>query len=179
MEMGDGNDWLKIDFNKKVHPSKIKMQANTNYNLPKIIDISMSIDDIVYDYIDTININVTDTDIHEFIFKQPKKNYRFVKFNFPEKTEWIEINRIELYQTNSLNIIKDTNLNYFSINSDFYNKNLKAYIPLNSFSSSNINELITETGFMLENINNIIQLDDETFKPINKFKDFKIIKLIQ
>lgn len=94
-------DWLKIDFINEVAPSKMTLQANVNYALPKKILISMSNDDIHYTDIATIDdIINNDTEYHEYTFKRPSEKYRYLKITFLEQynNSLMEINQIEFFE---------------------------------------------------------------------------------
>lgn len=62
---------------------------------------------------------------------------------------------------------------YYTINSDQYDTVTNSYINI---AISDLSQQIVDKGFYLRNINKDVTVNDETFKPINKFSNFSVIK---
>ena len=69
-------------------------------------------------------------------------------------------------------LIKKDN-KYYNINNDQYDTITNSYVNI---AISDLSQQIKDKGFYLRNINKDVTINDETFKPINKFSNFSIIK---
>ena len=69
-------------------------------------------------------------------------------------------------------LLKENN-KYYTINNDQYDTITDSYINI---AISDLSQQIKDKGFYLRNINKVVTVNDETFKPINKFSNFSVIR---
>lgn len=167
-------NWLKIDFEKPVKPCKITIQANTNFHLPKKIQISMSNDNINYTKVDIIdNIINNDIKVHEYIYNNPIKKYRYLKIEFLEWTSSLmEINQIQFFEKiNDFKYLIRQNNNYYSVKNKYYNVKKNFFNTLNM--NKNMEYLIESDGFELKEL--VTPLENISLSSINKGKCHRYI----
>lgn len=78
----------------------------------------------------------------------------------------------EWYVENKSFVVLKQNNNYYSINENLYNTKTKMYEPITDLSFTTFNDY----GFTLSDLYKTIVINDETFKPIDKFNNFKIVQ---
>lgn len=69
-------------------------------------------------------------------------------------------------------LLKKNNM-YYTINNDQYDTITNSYINI---AISDLPQQIADKGFYLRNINKDVTVNDETFKPIDKFSNFSVIR---
>lgn len=68
-------------------------------------------------------------------------------------------------------------VNYYNINNDNYDLLTKGYNNLTI--NGPLYDLFKNNGFLLQSLFDEVTIEDETFKPIEKFNNFNIVKLIK
>lgn len=97
---------------------------------------------------------------------------RYVRVNFVDGTSWVTMYDVQVYGTKYSFIIQQNNYLY-SIKDNFYDISNKNYIPLQNI---NVNEIIPDNmEFDIHEFIKLKTINDETFKPIDKFDKFKLV----
>lgn len=101
--------------------------------------------------------------------------YRLFIINNQGNTIYTQLNEVMMNYTMEYSVLIEQQNQFYSINSEFYNTNTKMYNPLNNVDIKN-----SENSYLWNNafenyINNITSIDNEVFKPLDKFNKFKLL----
>lgn len=181
VEQPTGCHWIKIQFKKKpIALSKINLKNGNFYACSiKNFKIFGSNDDVTYKELytgihDVAELNDTMTE-HEF---NNSKKYTYYRINVLDSNysgnnkTYGGIGYLQLFTVaNKFLISKDNK--FYSIKDELYNIETKSYNPLDITTVTVQN--IIDNGFNINIINDSVTIGEETFKPLDKFDDFKVI----
>ena len=91
------------------------------------------------------------------------------------QTNSVAVVEFELWGDDFVGVILQSNKNYYSIDEKYYNSSTKNYNAISDLSASNFSNY----EFNISDLFDEITINEETFKPIDKFESFSIISTSQ
>ena len=166
-------EWIKLDFSQ---PTKISALTLTTRNrsddsLFKDFTVFGSYDDNTYILLK--NFTKTDWEAYTSYFFEldATYDYRYYKLvvnDYIKKASWAAIAEIRFLNKKNKFLIKKDNLYY---NLENYNEETKSYNAISDFTIDNIDDY----SFNINDLFMEITINEETFKPIDKFDNFQLI----
>ena len=185
---GNGHNWyggnkLMVTLNGKKSISSMRIMTTNNWG------VYCNTFDLYYTLDDSLDVN---SELSKFkkvgTFKFYNTNITLEEIKFDNKLigkkfmiiPEIQGNRVavvefELWGDDFVGVILQSNKNYYSIDKKYYNSSTKNYNAISDLSASNFSNY----EFNVSDLFDEITINEETFKPIDKFKSFSIISTSQ
>lgn len=184
---GNGHNWyggnrLMVTLNRKKSISSMKIMTTENWGY------HCNTFDLYYTLDDSLDVNSELSKFKKagtFKFKNTM-NIEEIKFDniligkkfmiIPEiQNNSVAVVEFELWGDDFEGVILQSNKNYYSIDEKYYNPSTKNYNTISDLSASNFSNY----GFNIYDLFDEITINEETFKPIDKFESFSIISTSQ
>lgn len=184
---GNGHNWyggnkLMVTLKKRKSISSMKIMTTENWGY------HCNTFDLYYTLDDSLNVNSELSKFKKagtFKFKNTM-NIEEIKFDniligkkfmiIPEmQTNNVAVVEFELWGKDFEGVILQSNKNYYSIDEKYYNSSTKNYNAISDLSASNFSNY----EFDISDLFDEITINEETFKPIDKFESFSIISTSQ
>lgn len=184
---GNGHNWyggnrLMVTLNGKKSISSMRIMTTENWG------VHCNTFDLYYTLDDSLDVNSELSKFKKagtFKFKNTMETLEEIKFDnkligkkfmiIPE----IQNNRVAVVEFelwgNFVGVILQSNKNYYSIDEKYYNSSTKNYNTISDLSASNFSNY----EFNIYDLFDEITINEETFKPIDKFESFSIISTSQ
>lgn len=184
---GNGHNWyggnrLMVTLNGKKSISSMRIMTTENWG------VHCNTFDLYYTLDDSLDVNSELSKFKKagtFKFKNTMETLEEIKFDnkligkkfmiIPE----IQNNRVAVVEFelwgNFVGVILQSNKNYYSIDEKYYNPSTKNYNAISDLSASNFSNY----EFNIYDLFDEITINEETFKPIDKFESFSIISTSQ
>lgn len=185
---GNGHNWyggnrLMVTLNGKKSISSMRIMTTENWGY------SCNTFDLYYTLNDSLNVNSELSKFKKagtFKFKNTRDILEEIKFDniligkkfmiIPEiQANSVAVVEFELWGKDFEGVILQSNKNYYSIDEKYYNSSTKNYNAISDLSASNFSNY----EFNISDLFNEITINEETFKPIDKFESFSIISTSQ
>lgn len=169
--------FIEFDFKKNKRISEITWKQD-KVGSQGIWNIMASVDKNEWFILkNNVNLGITKDTI---ISINNSKQFRYLKFEgvsgSTSNLPWIEEIEFKIEDAFSAFVINE-NDHLYSIKPEFYSVVIKKYTPINQIDNTNIAVIIENFGVDIELFNKDISNDDEVFKPLDKFSNFKLIKI--
>ena len=184
---GNGHNWyggnkLMVTLKKRKSISSMKIMTTENWGY------RCNTFDLYYTLDDSLNVNSELSKFKKagtFKFKNTM-NIEEIKFDniligkkfmiIPEmQTNNVAVVEFELWGKDFEGVILQSNKDYYSIDEKYYNSSTKNYNAISDLSASNFSNY----EFDISDLFDEITINEETFKPIDKFESFSIISTSQ
>lgn len=184
---GNGHNWyggnrLMVTLNGKKSISSMKIMTTENWGYHcNTFDLYYTLDDSLdvnselskFKKVGTFKFNNTNNILEEIKFDNKLIGKKFMII--PEKqNKSVAVVEFELWG-NFVGVILQSNKNYYSIDEKYYNSSTKNYNTISDLSASNFSNY----EFNIYDLFDEITINEETFKPIDKFESFSIISTSQ
>ena len=185
---GNGHNWyggnrLMVTLNGKKSISSMKIMTTDNWGY------SCNTFDLYYTLDDSLNVNSELSKFKKagtFKFKNTRDILEEIKFDniligkkfmiIPEvQGNRVAVVEFELWGDDFVGVILQSNKNYYSIDEKYYDSSTKNYNAISDLSASNFSNY----EFNISDLFDEITINEETFKPIDKFESFSIISTSQ
>ena len=185
---GNGHNWyggnkLMVTLKGQKSISSMRIMTTGNWGYPcNTFDLYYTLDDSLnvnselskFKKAGTFKFNNTSDTLEEIKFDNILIGKKFMII--PE----IQGNRgtvveFELWGDDFVGVILQSNKNYYSIDEKYYNSSTKNYNAISDLSASNFSNY----EFNIYDLFDEITINEETFKPIDKFESFSIISTSQ
>ena len=184
---GNGHNWyggnrLMVTLNGKKSISSMRIMTTNNWG------VYCNTFDLYYTLDDSLDVNSELSKFKKagtFKFKNTMDTLEEIKFDnkligkkfmiIPEiQNNGVAVVEFELWG-NFVGVILQSNKNYYSIDEKYYNSSTKNYNTISDLSASNFSNY----EFNIYDLFDEITINEETFKPIDKFESFSIISTSQ
>ena len=185
---GNGHNWyggnrLMVTLNGKKSISSMRIMTTNNWG------VYCNTFDLYYTLDDSLNVNSELSKFKKagtFKFNNTSDTLEEIKFDniligkkfmiIPEvQGNRVAVVEFELWGDDFVGVILQSNKNYYSIDEKYYNSSTKNYNAISDLSASNFSNY----EFNVFDLFNEITINEETFKPIDKFESFSIISTSQ
>ena len=185
---GNGHNWyggnkLMVTLKGQKSISSMRIMTTGNWGYP------CNTFDLYYTLNDSLNVNSELSKFKKagtFKFNNTSDTLEEIKFDniligkkfmiIPEiQTNSVAVVEFELWGDDFVSVILQSNKNYYSIDEKYYNSSTKNYNAISDLSASNFSNY----EFNVFDLFNEITINEETFKPIDKFESFSIISTSQ
>ena len=185
---GNGHNWyggnkLMVTLNGKKSISSMRIMTTNNWG------VYCNTFDLYYTLDDSLNVNSELSKFKKagtFKFNNTSDTLEEIKFDniligkkfmiIPEiQTNGVAVVEFELWGDDFVGVILQSNKNYYSIDEKYYNSSTKNYNAISDLSASNFSNY----EFNVSDLFDEITINEETFKPIDKFESFSIISTSQ
>ena len=185
---GNGYNWyggnkLMVTLKGKKSISSMKIMTTENWGVHcNTFDLYYTLDDSLdvnselskFKKVGTFKFNNTNDTLEEIKFDNILVGKKFMII--PEiQNKGVAVVEFELWGNDFVGVILQSNKNYYSIDEKYYNSSAKNYNAISDLSVSNFNNY----EFNVSDLFKEITINEETFKPIDKFKSFSIISTSQ
>ena len=185
---GNGHNWyggnkLMVTLKGKKSISSMKIMTTGNWGYPcNTFDLYYTLDDSLdvnselskFKKVGTFNFKNTNDTLEEIKFDNILIGKKFMII--PEiQDNSVAVVEFELWGNDFEGVILQSNKNYYSIDEKYYNSSTKNYNAISDLSASNFSNY----EFNVFDLFNEITINEETFKPIDKFESFSIISTSQ
>lgn len=185
---GNGHNWyggnkLMVTLNGKKSISSMKIMTTDNWGVHcNTFDLYYTLDDSLnvnselskFKKAGTFKFNNTSNTLEEIEFDNILIGKKFMII--PEiQNKGVAVVEFELWGNDFVGVILQSNKNYYSIDKKYYNSSTKNYNAISDLSASNFSNY----EFNVSDLFDEITINEETFKPIDKFKSFSIISTSQ
>lgn len=185
---GNGHNWyggnkLMVTLKGKKSISSMKIMTTENWGVHcNTFDLYYTLDDSLdvnselskFKKVGTFKFNNTNDTLEEIKFDNILVGKKFMII--PEiQNKGVAVVEFELWGNDFVGVILQSNKNYYSIDEKYYNSSAKNYNAISDLSVSNFNNY----EFNVSDLFKEITINEETFKPIDKFKSFSIISTSQ
>lgn len=185
---GNGHNWyggnkLMVTLKGKKSISSMKIMTTNNWG------VYCNTFDLYYTLDDSLNVNSELSKFKKagtFKFKNTNDTLEEIKFDniligkkfmiVPAiQSKGVAVVEFELWGDDFVGVILQSNKNYYSIDEKYYNSSTKNYNAISDLSASNFSNY----EFDISDLFDEITINEETFKPIDKFESFSIISTSQ
>ena len=185
---GNGHNWyggnkLMVTLKGKKSISSMKIMTTGNWGYPcNTFDLYYTLDDSLdvnselskFKKVGTFNFKNTNDTLEEIKFDNILIGKKFMII--PEiQDNSVAVVEFELWGNDFEGVILQSNKNYYSIDEKYYNSSTKNYNAISDLSASNFSNY----EFNIYDLFDEITINEETFKPIDKFESFSIISTSQ
>ena len=185
---GNGHNWyggnkLMVTLKGQKSISSMRIMTTGNWGYPcNTFDLYYTLDDSLnvnselskFKKAGTFKFNNTSDTLEEIKFDNILIGKKFMII--PEiQTNSVAVVEFELWGDDFVSVILQSNKNYYSIDEKYYNSSTKNYNAISDLSASNFSNY----EFNVFDLFNEITINEETFKPIDKFESFSIISTSQ
>ena len=185
---GNGHNWyggnkLMVTLKGQKSISSMKIMTTGNWGYPcNTFDLYYTLDDSLnvnselskFKKAGTFKFNNTSDTLEEIKFDNILIGKKFMII--PEiQDNSVAVVEFELWGDDFVGVILQSNKNYYSIDEKYYNSSTKNYNAISDLSASNFSNY----EFNVSDLFNEITINEETFKPIDKFENFSIISTSQ
>ena len=185
---GNGHNWyggnkLMVTLKGKKSISSMKIMTTGNWGY------ACNTFDLYYTLNDSLNVNSELSKFKKagtFKFNNTSNTLEEIEFDniligkkfmiIPEiQDNSVAVVEFELWGNDFEGVILQSNKNYYSIDEKYYNSSTKNYNAISDLSASNFSNY----EFNISDLFDEITINEETFKPIDKFESFSIISTSQ
>ena len=185
---GNGHNWyggnklmVTLKGQKSISSMRIMTTENwgvhcNNFDLYYTLDDSLDVNSELSKFkkAGTFKFNNTSDTLEEIKFDNILIGKKFMII--PEiQTNSVAVVEFELWGDDFVGVILQSNKNYYSIDEKYYNSSTKNYNAISDLSASNFSNY----EFNISDLFDEITINEETFKPIDKFESFSIISTSQ
>ena len=185
---GNGHNWyggnkLMVTLKGQKSISSMRIMTTGNWGYPcNTFDLYYTLDDSLnvnselskFKKAGTFKFNNTSDTLEEIKFDNILIGKKFMII--PEiQDNSVAVVEFELWGNDFEGVILQSNKNYYSIDKKYYNSSTKNYNAISDLSASNFSNY----EFNISDLFDEITINEETFKPIDKFESFSIISTSQ
>ena len=185
---GNGHNWyggnkLMVTLKGQKSISSMRIMTTGNWGYPcNTFDLYYTLDDSLnvnselskFKKAGTFKFNNTSDTLEEIKFDNILIGKKFMII--PEiQDNSVAVVEFELWGNDFEGVILQSNKNYYSIDEKYYNSSTKNYNAISDLNASNFSNY----EFNIYDLFDEITINEETFKPIDKFKSFSIISTSQ
>ena len=185
---GNGHNWyggnkLMVTLKGQKSISSMRIMTTGNWGYPcNTFDLYYTLDDSLnvnselskFKKAGTFKFNNTSDTLEEIKFDNILIGKKFMII--PEiQDNSVAVVEFELWGNDFEGVILQSNKNYYSIDEKYYNSSTKNYNAISDLSASNFSNY----EFNIYDLFDEITINEETFKPIDKFESFSIISTSQ
>ena len=185
---GNGHNWyggnkLMVTLRGKKSISSMRIMTTNNWGeYCNTFDLYYTLDDSLdvnselskFKKAGTFKFNNTSDTLDEIEFDNILIGKKFMII--PEvQGNRVAVVEFELWGDDFVGVILQSNKNYYSIDEKYYNSSTKNYNAISDLSASNFSNY----EFNISDLFDEITINEETFKPIDKFESFSIISTSQ
>lgn len=186
---GNGYNWyggnrLMVTLNGKKSISSMRIMTTenwgvhcNNFDLYYTLDDSLNVNSELSKFkkAGTFKFNNTSDTLDEIEFDNILIGKKFMIIPEIQGNRRVAVVEFELWGDDFVGVIIQSNKNYYSIDEKYYDSSTKNYNAISDLSASNFSNY----EFNISDLFDEITINEETFKPIDKFESFSIISTSQ